>query len=32
MTEKIFYRVLAVLFCTSAIIAQAGVVITGVSF
>ena len=31
MTNKIFYRVLAVLFCTSAIIAQAGVVITGVS-
>lgn len=31
MTNKVFYRVLAVLFCTSAIVAQAGVVITGVS-
>jgi len=31
MTNKIFYRILAVLFCTSAIVAQAGVVITGVS-
>jgi len=31
VTNKIFYRILAVLFCTSAIVAQAGVVITGVS-
>jgi hypothetical protein len=29
MTNKIFYRVLAVLFVTSAAIAQAGVMITG---
>jgi len=31
MTHKNFYRVHAVLFCASAIVAQAGVVITGVS-
>ena len=31
MEHKVFYRVLAVLFCASAVIAQAGVVITGVS-
>jgi len=29
MTNKVFYRVLAVLFCTSAAIAQAGVYFTG---
>jgi hypothetical protein len=31
MSNKIFYRVLAVLFVTSAAIAQAGVMLTGVS-
>jgi hypothetical protein len=31
MTNKIFYRVLAVLFVSSAAIAQAGVMLTGVS-
>lgn len=31
MQTKTFYRILAVLFCASAVIAQAGVVITGVS-
>jgi hypothetical protein len=31
MTNKVFYRILAALFCMSAVIAQASVVITGVS-
>jgi len=31
MSNKIFYRILAVLFCTSALIARASLVISGVS-